>query len=152
TIRAVTEFAEHELITEYCGKVQLEKTTGRSQQFDFSLGYDAVRDDGKKRPLVISAFKMGNEARFISHSCEPNAYFQTTVIERDALCTNRGAVHALRPIAGGEEITLDYFDGKGLNDFTIDFSAMFPESGCACNSPRCRFTPEAFKFYKRGLK
>ncbi|GMR46296.1 hypothetical protein PMAYCL1PPCAC_16491 [Pristionchus mayeri] len=116
SLRTLSSFDKDELITEYIGEILLERTIRRSQQYDLDLSYDAVREDGEKRPLVINAFTKGNEARFISTSCEPNAYFQTTVVERKGLCFNQGAIHATRGLVIGEEITIDYFGGKELGD------------------------------------
>jgi len=61
----------------------------------------------------------GNQTQFINHSCDPNA---------DALVV--GAVMlivALREIAAGEEITVDY-----LNSFELD------QSICKCRATSCR--------------
>ncbi|GMS86827.1 hypothetical protein PENTCL1PPCAC_9003, partial [Pristionchus entomophagus] len=150
SLRALTEFKSNEFISEYVGEITLEKTTDRSQQYDFDLGYDAVREDGSKRPLNLCAYKKGNETRFISHTCQPNAYFQSTLVSRVGLFVNRVAILAKRYIQRGEEITIDYFDGKDLFDKKLgDVTLMFPPSGCACGSPICRFTKEKLDQYKK---
>jgi SET domain-containing protein len=61
----------------------------------------------------------GNETQFINHSCEPNA--DALVIEGFLI------VYALREIAPGEEITVDY-----LNSFEHDRSI------CRCRATSCR--------------
>jgi SET domain-containing protein len=61
----------------------------------------------------------GNETQFINHSCEPNA--DAIVIEGFLI------VYALREIALGEEITVDY-----LNSFEHDRSV------CRCRATSCR--------------
>ncbi|GMS91793.1 hypothetical protein PENTCL1PPCAC_13968, partial [Pristionchus entomophagus] len=150
SLRAVTEFETNELITEYVGEITLEKSTGRAQQCDYDLSYKAEREDGSERPLNICAYKKGNESRYISHACEPNAYFQTTIVSRAGLCVNSGAILAKKTILRGEEITLDYFSGKGIFDEDMgDVTHMFPPSGCACGSPNCRFTKELLEEYKK---
>lgn len=72
--------------------------------------------------FVIDARFIGSVARFINHSCEPNAEAQRW------LAADR-SVHiiivALRPIAIGEEVTIDY----GWNN---------EESACHCGAARCR--------------
>ena len=61
----------------------------------------------------------GNQTQFINHSCEPNA---------DAFVIGPALViYALREIAPGEEITVDY-----LNSFTQDHSV------CHCRTTSCR--------------
>jgi len=61
----------------------------------------------------------GNQTQYINHSCDPNA---------DALviCGSM-IIFALREIAPGEEITVDY-----LNSFETD------QSICQCGTPSCR--------------
>lgn len=61
----------------------------------------------------------GNQTQYINHCCDPNS---------DALVKNRTLIiFALREIAPGEEITVDY-----LNSFEHDHSV------CQCNTPLCR--------------
>ena len=61
----------------------------------------------------------GNETQYINHSCEPNA----DVVIIDGLMI----VFAVREIAPGEEITVDY-----LNSFDHD------QTLCQCRTPSCR--------------
>lgn len=61
----------------------------------------------------------GNLLSNINHSCEPNAYMR--------IAHGRVEVYALRRIAKGEEITIDY--------------SLAPDPGgmkCRCTSPNCR--------------
>ena len=61
----------------------------------------------------------GNQTQFINHSCDPNA---------DALVVGPTMlIIALREIAAGEEITVDY-----LNSFELDHSI------CKCRATSCR--------------
>ena len=66
----------------------------------------------------------GNETQYINHSCEPN----TIVSEGLRLI-------ALRPIASGEELTLDYSTTELDPYWTL---------ACTCGAPRCRRTIRAF--------
>jgi hypothetical protein len=63
----------------------------------------------------------GSGAEFINHSCDPNLRWQR----------RRGRVlcQSVRPIAMGEELTIDY-----------RFSPKAPKSPCSCGSPQCRGT------------
>jgi hypothetical protein len=60
---------------------------------------------------------------FLNHSCEPNA----------GLLVRRGVqileVHALRPITGGEEVTIDYA--------AFEYEILFFDH-CLCGAPGCR--------------
>jgi SET domain-containing protein len=57
--------------------------------------------------------------RFINHSCDPNTFFRCTPA--------RAEVYALRDIAAGEELTVDYVDSH--------HNGRLP---CACGARNCR--------------
>lgn len=63
----------------------------------------------------------GNGTEYINHSCEPNC--------RSIVAGGEIAVFALRDIAPGEEITVDYLD-----------SDDFARAPCRCQSANCRAT------------
>ncbi len=67
---------------------------------------------------VVDAARGGNAARFINHSCEPNCFSRVM----------RGHMlfFALRDIAPGEEITLDYTPSQ------------HPGRRCTCGAAKCR--------------
>jgi SET domain-containing protein len=79
------------------------------------------------RTCVDAAFE-GNEARFINHSCAPNA---EAVIQRGHIW-----IDAIRPIATGAEIVYDYQyeDDSEYTDDDLRFYA------CACGAANCRGT------------
>lgn len=79
------------------------------------------------RTCVDAAFD-GNEARFINHSCAPNA---EAVIERGHIW-----IDALRRIAPGEEITYDY-QYEDDADYTEEDLRFYV---CRCGAPDCRGT------------
>jgi hypothetical protein len=68
----------------------------------------------------------GSGAEFINHSCDPNLRWRRL--------GNRVLCQSVRPIAAGEELTLDYH-----------FSPKSPKVPCQCGSPRCRGTINAVK-------
>ena len=68
---------------------------------------------------ALDATRMKHGFRFINHSCEPNTYFRCT--------PERAEVYALRDIAPGEELTVDY--GETQHDGKLP---------CRCGAPRCR--------------
>ena len=70
---------------------------------------------------IIDATMVGNRARYINHSCDPNCYSITDLPAKSIL------YYASRPIGPGEELTIDYH-------FTEDD----PGDVCFCGSERCK--------------
>jgi SET domain-containing protein len=68
---------------------------------------------------AIDARGMRSGFRFINHSCEPNTYLRRT--------KDRAEFYALRDIARGEELTVDY--GESHHEGRLR---------CRCGTPRCR--------------
>jgi uncharacterized protein len=79
--------------------------------------------------VVIDGGRNGNDARFINHSCEPNC---EVVIVRQ-----RVFIHALREIAGGEELFYDYWYMTDESYTLDDLRRIYP---CRCGAGRCRGT------------
>lgn len=70
---------------------------------------------------TIDAEGESNTARFINHSCEPNT---EAVIEEDEDGEERIMIYAVRGIAAGEELTIDYDDEY--------FDEFIKPMGCKC--------------------
>lgn len=70
--------------------------------------------------LAIDAAVDGDATAYINHSCQPNAYMRQVP-------GNQVAFFALRDIAAGEEITMNYRDPEHP-----------PADGCRCGAPLCR--------------
>jgi SET domain-containing protein len=68
---------------------------------------------------ALDATRMTHGFRFINHSCEPNTYFRCT--------PERAEIYALRAIARGEELTVDY--GESQHNGTLP---------CRCGARHCR--------------
>lgn len=111
---ATAPFAKRRKIAEYTG----ERITNA----------EAERRGKHRRVLRISGLddrwsidggRGGNGTHYINHSCTPNAFMQT--IGKKLL------VLALRDIAPGEEITVDY-----VSTYHSD------RKRCTCNAPNCR--------------
>jgi SET domain-containing protein len=81
------------------------------------------------RKWVLDAAVGGNEARFINHSCEPNAEI---VVER-----GRVFIDALADIRPGEEITYDYAYEREEEDDDAVATSRYP---CRCGARKCRGT------------
>ena len=68
---------------------------------------------------AIDARGMRTGFRFINHSCEPNTFMRRT--------RERAEFYALRDIAKGEELTVDYEDSHHEGRLA-----------CRCGAARCR--------------
>ncbi len=68
---------------------------------------------------ALDATRSKRGFRFINHSCSPNTYMRCM--------PTRAEVYALRAIAKGEELTLDY--GHSHHEGKLP---------CRCGSPKCR--------------
>lgn len=65
-----------------------------------------------------------NPIELINHSCDPNC---GVLVRRESQVLE---IHALRPIAPGEELTTDYA--------TFEAEIRFMVGRCLCGSPHCR--------------
>lgn len=93
--------------------------------WDRRLTYVFGLSDGS----VIDGSAGGNATRFINHSCAPNCAAYEVEDERGALHIE---IEALRPVAHGEELFIDYKLGVAQGD-----PAHF---GCRCGAAQCRGT------------
>lgn len=92
-------------------------------------------DDGH----VIDGKHLGNSAKWINHSCEPNLEAEQ---EGD-----RVFLRALRDIAPGEELFFDY----GLVIDSRITPTLKKEYACWCGTPSCRGTMLAIKRRKKAV-
>jgi SET domain-containing protein len=79
--------------------------------------------------VVIDGARFGNDARYINHSCAPNAY---SVVAR-----KRVYIHALKKIRAGEEILYDYWYSIDPGYTLEELRRLYP---CHCGAPKCRGT------------
>ncbi|CAL2049721.1 unnamed protein product [Caenorhabditis brenneri] len=76
---------------------------------------------------IIDATEFGNGARFINHSCAPNARYENWTVPGTASKIPRVAFFADTDIPADEEITFDYlFDSDELKE-------------CFCGAPSCKY-------------
>jgi SET domain-containing protein len=92
------------------------------------IGLREARRRAKGRSIIaivelerhaLDATRMRHGFRFINHSCEPNTFFRCTPA--------RAEVYALRDIAPGEELTVDYGETQ--------HNGRLP---CRCRAASCR--------------
>jgi SET domain-containing protein len=135
---ATRDIAKDERIIEYLGKRMTHDAAGdrdddesarRHHTFLFSL------DD----EWCVDGARNGNEARFINHSCDPNAYAE---IEK-----GRIFIHAKRAIPAGDEIAYDYWYTTDPEYTLDDLKRLYP---CRCGAAKCRGTLAAPPKKKRA--
>ncbi|GMR33624.1 hypothetical protein PMAYCL1PPCAC_03819, partial [Pristionchus mayeri] len=152
-LRAGADIKLGEFVTEYVGEVltaaeQAEHHFGSHYMFTMRFGWaenmlrtDRVRNvpAGEKniirrhKPFSVDATNMGNESRFINHSCEPNLVAMAVFVERHGEFYHRIALFARKNIAFGEELTFDYFP----SDKDIGaWRSMFDK--CRCGTESCK--------------
>jgi SET domain-containing protein len=92
------------------------------------IGLREARRRAKGRKIVaivelerhaLDATRWKHGFRFINHSCAPNTFFRCT--------PERAEIYALRDIARGEELTVDY--GESQHEGRL---------ACRCGAPACR--------------
>nr|AAK28968.1 SUVH3 [Arabidopsis thaliana] len=87
-------------------------------------------------PLLISAKKFGNVARFMNHSCSPNVFWQPVIREGNGESVIHIAFFAMRHIPPMAELTYDY--GISPTSEARDESLLHGQRTCLCGSEQCR--------------
>ncbi|KAK4152169.1 histone-lysine N-methyltransferase [Chaetomidium leptoderma] len=117
-LQALAPFDRGTAIGEFVGLV-----TSGLQDVDV-MSSSSTRAGGGNRTYQIWQGRQGNFTRFVNHSCNPNAQFQSIVwmgLERTVLVS--------KGISAGQEITVDYSDSywRGL------------AKKCLCSESCCRY-------------
>ncbi|KAL0962565.1 hypothetical protein UPYG_G00341770 [Umbra pygmaea] len=123
-IRTKEPLRSGQFIIEYLGEVVSEhefRSRMMEQYFAHSGQYCLNLDSG----MVIDSYRMGNEARFINHSCEPNCEMQKWSVNG----VYRIGLFALKDISSGTELTYDY----NFHSFNTEEQQV-----CKCGSEGCR--------------
>ena len=106
---ATADMAKRDFIAEYTGiKIPTVLADASTSRYLFELDKD----------WTIDGSPLSNLARYINHSCDPNAEVE---IEN-----GRIMIHAIKNIGRGEEITIDYD--------TEYFEEFIKPVGCKCKS------------------
>ena len=109
---AVAPIAKGETIVEYEGPripTSLARELDRRRMNKYLFEID--------RRWTIDGSARSNVARYVNHACEPNAEAQ--------LVRGRMLYRALKPIAPGEEITIDYGE---------EHVQLYFDDGCKCTA------------------
>ncbi|GAV87722.1 SET domain-containing protein/YDG_SRA domain-containing protein/Pre-SET domain-containing protein [Cephalotus follicularis] len=81
-------------------------------------------------PLIISAKKIGNVARFMNHSCSPNVFWQPVLRQNNKEYDLHIAFYAIRHIPPMTELTYNY-------GMVPPNKADKRKKGCLCGSLKC---------------
>ncbi|MGF6770505.1 SET domain-containing protein [Paraburkholderia sp. GAS199] len=124
---AIRTIAAGALICEYKGtRVKWQDVQQHNRPGEAEAGHTFLFD--VEHGLVIDGSKGGNSARWLNHSCSPNCEAE--------LSNNRIFIYALRAIAPGEELALDY----ALVVDERHSRKVCEQYLCRCASPECRGT------------
>ena len=122
---AARAFAKGERIIEYKGKVITEEAADERYGDDESNHTFLFLLDND---MVIDAYRGGNSARWINHSCNPNC----EPVEED----DRLYIHAIRNIKAGEELSYEY--NLVIEDrYTPAIKRLY---ACRCGTSKCHGT------------
>jgi len=119
---ASQEYAQDEMIVEYVGEIIRQSVADVREKYyeEKNIGcyMFKIEDD-----MIVDATRKGNIARFVNHSCEPNAYAKIVNING----SKKIVIFAACVIRPREEITYDY-------KFQIEEEKI----KCFCGAPTCR--------------
>lgn len=122
-IRAKVRINPQDFIVEYAGEVVTEKEFfGRQKKYQaegYSHFYFMLLQNGE----FIDATKCGNLARFINHSCRPNAEVQKWIVGDKV----KMGIFCINTIEPGQEIAFDYKVDRYGADAQV----------CFCGEPNC---------------
>jgi len=125
-VKATSPIPTGGLITEYLGEVHTVSTWVPVLKSALSLNPPTWHVLGLSHELVLDATRKGGIARFLNHSCRPNAALQRW-LDKDG--RPRAGIFAKARIGAGEEVAIDY--GKDV------LEGMAPRP-CFCGEEGCR--------------
>lgn len=109
-------FRRRQKIAAFAGEI----VRGQREIYSRMEGSDIYRMVWLAEDVAIDTNVGGDATAYVNHSCAPNAFMRVAPGQRVL-------IFALRDIAAGEEITVDYRD-----------PAHPPPEGCKCGAPNCR--------------
>ncbi|XP_046840781.1 histone-lysine N-methyltransferase SUV39H2-like [Xenia sp. Carnegie-2017] len=127
----------NQFVTEYVGEILTsEDAEERGQTYD-QMGqtylFDLDYNDGDC-VYTIDAFRFGNVAHFINHSCDPNLIVYGVWIDNVDPQLPHIALFATRDIQQGEELTFDYL----MTATNQSPTKSKKHTRCHCKSANCR--------------
>lgn len=120
------ELPKDSMIVEYQGEVVRRSVADvREKQYEIS-GEGSCYMFRLDLERIVDATKIGCMARFMNHSCQPNAYAKVISVETEIGQDKKIMVFSNRDIKMGEEITYDY-------KFQVEDGSL----KCTCGAPNC---------------
>uniref|UniRef100_A0A914HL84 SET domain-containing protein n=1 Tax=Globodera rostochiensis TaxID=31243 RepID=A0A914HL84_GLORO len=115
---------------EYTGVLsKVGKDSADIKQDDYIIGFTHLGEN-----YLLDAYRKGNLARFVNHSCQPNCRALLATIENDDQRVPRVVIYAIRTIYAGEELVMDY--GQQW------WFAKADTVDCQCMSDFCKYGGE----------
>ncbi|KXS18345.1 SET domain-containing protein [Gonapodya prolifera JEL478] len=112
-----------DIVVEYIGQLIRQRVADQREHQYLSSGIGSSYLFRVDEDTIIDATKMGNLARFINHSCDPNC--NAKIINLDG--QKKIVIYAKKDIEEGDEITYDY-------KFPLEAEKL----PCYCGSKNCR--------------
>lgn len=123
-----------EPIVEYKGKLISHAEADKKHHRDIDTGHTFLFSLNEK--WIINANEDGNIARWINHSCAPNAIAFVHEHKSGKPKKDKVIIEALRDISVAEEITYDY----GF-EFDVPYTKeLLTAWACRCGAPGCTGT------------
>lgn len=120
------ELPKDSMIVEYMGEiVRRSVADAREKQYEIS-GEGSCYMFRLDLERIVDATKIGCMARFMNHSCQPNAYAKIINVDTEHGPDKKIMVFSNRDIKAGEEITYDY-------KFQVEDGSL----RCTCGAPNC---------------
>eukprot|EP00871_Galdieria_phlegrea_P001464 jgi/Galph1/2318/GphlegSOOS_G1010.1 len=122
---SMEDIEPNEFIIEYVGEIIRQKISDEREKKYIRQGMGDSYMFRLDEEQVIDATRKGSVARFVNHSCEPNAIAKIITIDNE----KKIVFYSKRFIKAGEEITYDYkFNTEDDNNKIL----------CLCGAPNCR--------------
>ncbi|CAM0945242.1 unnamed protein product [Alopecurus aequalis] len=96
-----------------------------------------LNESSKQLPMVISAKRTGNVARFMNHSCSPNVFWQPVLYDHGDEGYPHIAFFAIKHIPPMTELTYDYGQSQGSVQLGSNAGCRRSKN-CLCWSRKCR--------------
>lgn len=120
------ELPKDSMIVEYMGEIVRQAVADtREKRYEIS-GEGSCYMFRLDMERIVDATKIGCMARFMNHSCQPNAYAKIISVETEFGQDKKIMIFSSRDIKVGEEITYDY-------KFQLEDGSL----KCTCGAPNC---------------
>lgn len=140
-VRAMQNISRGQFIDIYLGELLTDKELGKRESAaeedtpSYAMSLDMFITD-EKAAFQVDGANFGSLTRFVNHSCEPNTKTIPVVLADDTKHIYHVAFFAIKDIAKGNEITIDY--NPDLKDQVSEETLDSEIVQCKCKTPSCR--------------